>query len=284
MASRDTDGRLAEQRLYAAGWRKGSLFQAPGVLFGRNEVDDSEGTPTVALRKRPLRTKEKLVLITQDCDVVASIDVEPNVEAMICAVESKQDYVARIDRNSTRMFLINPATGLVANARYRLQVSKKVLATLTPEPWPSSSRRLDRFVRWLARRYDRPAVPDRIVEAFQRPVEEVLARIDQDQGGIGASFSSAVEEVRVSVPASEDPPFDLHLVLIVRPEGLTEAEADAIEIVKEAIQAGLDPKLVNLDPDIRILTEEEISLAEYRATRPLYLEYLTYRGEEADNG
>lgn len=282
MASRDTDGRLAGQRLYAAGWRQGSLFNAPGVLFGCNEVDDPGGTLTVTLRKRPLRTKEKLVLITQDCDIVASTDVEPNVEALMCALETKQDYVARIDRNSPRMFLINPATGLVANARYRLQASKKMLTTLTPEPWPSSPRRFDRFVRWLARRYDRPAVPDPIVEAFQHPVEEVLSRIDQGQREVGANFSSAVEEVRVNVPASADPPFDLHLVLIVRPEGLTESEADAIGIVKEAIKAGLDPKLVNLDPDVRILTEEEISLAEYRATRPLYLEYLTYKGEEID--
>ncbi len=91
MASRDTDGRLAGQRLYAAGWRQGSLFLAPGLLFGCNEFAESGGTPTVALRTRQLRAREKLVLVTQDCDIVASSDVEPNVEAMICTVETRRD-------------------------------------------------------------------------------------------------------------------------------------------------------------------------------------------------
>jgi hypothetical protein len=37
-----------------------------------------------------------------------------------------------------------------------------------------------------------------------------------------------------------------------------------------------------LDPEVHILTEEEISMAEYYATRSLFLEYHTYKREETE--
>jgi len=44
-------------------------------------------------------------------------------------------------------------------------------------------------VRWLARRYDRPALPDALVEAFQIPVNEALEALDDKEPEIGEAFS-----------------------------------------------------------------------------------------------
>ncbi len=56
----------------------------------------------------------------------------------------------------------------------------------------------------------------------------------------------------------------------------------AIDVFKTAVQTSLDANLVHLDSELRILTEEEMSLAEYFASRPIYLGDYTYRGEEIE--
>jgi hypothetical protein len=153
---------------------------------------------------------------------------------------------------------------------------------LTPERWPSSQDRFERFVRWLARRYDRPAIPDEMVKVFQEPVQKALEALDRDSPAVGAAFSRAIHEVRVNLPDHEDPPFDVQLVFLIKREGLTAEEVDSLFTAFDAIQAALDPTLVTLDPNPRIVTTEEISMAEYFATRPLFLEYLTYKGDEVE--
>jgi hypothetical protein len=71
-------------------------------------------------------------------------------------------------------------------------------------------------------------------------------------------------------------------VLLVRSDGLNEQEIGAISIFKEAVKNSVDQNSIYLNPVVRVLSEEEISMAEYFATRPLYLEYYTYKGEEIE--
>jgi hypothetical protein len=56
----------------------------------------------------------------------------------------------------------------------------------------------------------------------------------------------------------------------------------SISFTKELIKTCLDTKLVHLDPDIRTLTEQQMSVKEHFASRPLYFDYLTYGGEEVE--
>jgi hypothetical protein len=162
------------QALLEAGWRQGAVFDAPSVYFAWNENPASGKDEATTMKARKKRSKEKLVLVTQDCDIKASAEEESYVEALVCVVERRQDFLHRIDRNSARWFVVDPGSGLVAQAKYRVQIAKEALTTLTPEVWPSTATRLDRFVQWLARRYDRPAIPDPIVEAFQRPLAWII--------------------------------------------------------------------------------------------------------------
>lgn len=284
MADSEQEEQSLGDRLYSRGWRQGAIFTAPSAAFAHNAPTASTPTsPTtpipLGIQHRPVKTKEHLVLVTQDCDITAVTNEEPYVEALICDTKGAS-FASKIDRNSARYFLIDPATRLVAQARYRVVLAKAALILLTPMSWPSSQDRFERFVRWLARRYDRPAIPDAMVEVFQHPIEEALVALDRASPAVGAAFSRAIHEVRVNLPEHEQPPFGLQLVFLIKHEVLTEEETDSLFTAFDAIQAALDPARVTLDPDLRIVNTEEISMAEYFATRPLFLEYLTYKGEE----
>ena len=267
------------QKLYDMGWRQGTLFQAPGIQFALIASNAANPVGRV-LQPRNVKTKERLILITQDCDIIAEGEVEPYVEAMICGTVDVK-HAARVDRNSARAFVIDPQTRLTAQARYRLSIAKDVLLGLTPEPWPNDPSRFERFVRWLARRYDRPAIPDSLVVNFQQPIERVLNRLDETAPDISAAFSRAIHEIRVKVPADERPPFELQLTFLIEGAELPDAELDALVAVDEMIRGAIDGNVVTLD-ETQFLTSEQITMAEYFATRPLFLEYLTYRGAEVE--
>ncbi len=265
------------ERLLAAGWRQGSIFAGEGLSYLYDAGNGASG-------HRAIRSSEKLVLITQECDLLSRH--EPYVEAMLCRRQRGRDYLARVAQNSARVFVIdlNPESdsAWVVEAKYRLQLEKTLLHALAPELWPGTPRRLEQFVRWLARRYDRPALPDALVESFQKPVEQALRRLYDEQPATGQAFSQAVREVRVSLPPREQPPFDLHVVFLLHGGGITSEQADAMEAAEQAIRDALDPGVARLDGEVRQLDEEQLSVAEYFATRPLFLEWLTYRGDETE--
>jgi hypothetical protein len=282
MSVSDARKRSLGNELFNLGWQQGTLFSAPSACFMLNRLSDPGSTAQITRSDRPTGPNEKFVLISQDCDIVASDALEPYVEALLCKLE-KPRFVSKINSNSTRWFVIDYQTGLVAYARYRTQFEKQVLKKITPEPWPNGPNRLDEFVRWLARRYDRPAIPDALVDAFQKPLEARIANLEEENPDIFAAFNRVVSDVRINIPASEDPPFDLHVTLLVSSDGLSVEELNAIDAFKVAIHSSLDTNLVHLDPDDpRILTEEDMSLKEFYATRPIYLGDYTYRGEEIE--
>lgn len=262
-------------------WRQGVLFSAPDISVVWNMLSEGE-SPGITTKFRKPRPGEKFVLISQTCDIKAKKDDEPYIEALLCTKEKNRNYLARIDRNSARKFVISSDVGLVAEAKYRVLLDKGILDILTPEAWPGTTERFGRFVRWLARRFDRPALPDKMVETFQVPIENILKQIDEDYPLIGIAFSQAVYELRVNLPEHEEPPYNLNLLMMCKQDSLSIEEADAIEYVFKAILNNLDSADIHLDPEERFLTDEEISLAEHRATRPLFLEYLTYKGEEIE--
>lgn len=277
MNNLDVDG----DALLKAGWRQGTLFGASTLSFSWNDLSlDGEGNERITKEERQVKSGEKLVLISQDCDIKASVDKEPYVEALICK-RYNQKFVDRVSRTSARWFVVNPTTGLVAEAKYRLSLAKRVLSQLLPEPWLAGSTRLDSFVRWLGRRSDRPAIPDPIVDAFQKPFESSIAELRQEMPEVFTAFNRVVSDIRISLPQSKVPPFEIHLVLLIEVDGLSEEEANAIDFVDQMTRASLDTNLVHL-ADIRVLTEEEISLKEFYATRPMYLDYYTYLGEEIE--
>jgi len=261
-------------RLWKQGWRQGAMFVDPHLSFGFNARNGDE---VFAPQARKVKPKEQMVVISQDCDILAAD--EPFVEALICR-QDKASFCAKVERNSARFFVVDPPNCWLAVAYHRVQIAKSDLLALTPKPWPADTKRLERFVRWLARRYDRPAIPDQLVKAFQVPLAQALEVLDSASPTAGLAISRATTEWRVTLPSTEQPPFHVQLLLLLSVHTLSAEEANAIALAEERIRATIDPDVVRLHPIVRMVTEEELSLKEYRATCLLFLEPLTYRGEE----
>ncbi|NNJ12586.1 hypothetical protein EKD04_019860 [Chloroflexales bacterium ZM16-3] len=263
------------ERLLTLGWQQGTVFAAPAlpVMYHKLNAEDRRPIPA----NRSPKNSERFIVISQDCDIKSS--QEPYIEALLCMVTSESLIRKLLDAKSARWFTIDEKQRLVAQAKYRVLLEKEILLSLTPAPWPSSLERRLRFITWLGRRYDRPALPDDIVEQLQQPLERVLSRINEEHPQTLMLFSGVVHEVRVSQPWTAEPPYQMQLVLMIQSDQISAEEADAINIVIDEIQAEINCEYILLDSP-RIVTEDQISLREYRGTWPIFLDYLTYQGNE----
>jgi hypothetical protein len=275
MTNSDVKEEALGEELLRTGWKQGTLFSASSVYFTYHDLSQSNTEILTSIQERKLKAKEKLIVVSQDCDI-KDTNQEKYIEAIICKPYN-QNFIERVSQLSARWFVVDPQTRLVAEAKYKIQIAKRVFLRLQPEPWPESPSRLDEFIRWLARRYDRPALPDAMVEVFQKPIEQAVNGLKEKHPDIFIAFNDVVHNIRVNLPKNEDPPFNLFLTLLVKPDGLTEEAANAINFAQESIKACLDISLVHLDPDIHILTEEQMSVQEYFASRPLYSRFADSR-------
>lgn len=255
--------------LYELGWRQGTLFLASAV------------SPTYfAACEGSLRAVEPasqsecyFVLVTQDCDLVAK--KESLVEALQCRAE--EGY--RIRSNNWREYVVQEHPELVAEAAHRVLLDKSALAELKPVGRVSDERA---FARWLARRFDRPAVPDSIVECFQKPANDVMRRFFKRSATDARLFNEVVREIRVNLPSSVDPPYALHLTILLEGNGISADQLAVVEAVRDLVLERFGPSdpLVALDREIRLLSDEEMTVAEYFASVPLWFDDLTYRGDQ----
>ena len=257
------------KRLYNAGWRQGSILRYPSLKFARNKLT---GGNDVVLKHRSVKVNngECLVLISQNCDIVADKDREPYVEALVCTKEDLARCEGLIELNSSRYFVVDHDDCLIARAIQRVHIEKAVLEQSAPESWPS-------------RRYIRPDHPDAFVYAFQNPVRDLFKSLRDTDARLVAAFSRLVHEIRITKPSTGGPPFDLHVVLILRESGSMQEEADAIDSVQSAIYAEVasDPRIQSLQFDASTL--DEISAAYYLATDPINLDYYTIGGDEDED-
>ena len=261
------------QSLLDQGWHQGALFAGPGLSFNYNLLGSAG---TFEATGRNVKSREQLVVATQDCDIVS--ENEPYIEAIVCKPESSA-FCDKISDNSARYFAVDPANCLVAKASLRIHIDKGALSMLTPKAWPASAERRERFASWLARRYDRPPFPDVLVKAFVNPLQQVLEWMDDSVHG--AALHRVTKEWRLSAPTSDDPPFDVGLLLLLDTNSLSEVEADALGIIEEQLRSVLDPAVIKLHPVIRMATPDDLSVREYWTTFPIYAEYLSYQGDDA---
>lgn len=256
------------ESLYARGWKQGAICQGVEAEWG--------------YRPKRVKADDQLVIISQDCDISATVDVEPYIEALVCHVEHDRQRLPGFTRTSSRNFVIDFDTGLVANAVKRVFLMKKSIPATDPSPWPGTPKHFDWFVQWLARRYDRPAVSDSLVDAFQRPVTHAYEEFTKSYPDLALAFNRAVRQLRVSFPASMTSPFLIHLTVLAVRESLSEHELDAIDRVKSVLRGCLDPNLVTLDTEAGFFTSRDMTLEHYEATWPLYLDSYTYGAEDED--
>lgn len=267
------------RQLFDRGWRQGALLSVPPaqVAFISHELT-SDGH--VDLHRRNVRQADCLVVVSQDCDIVARDADEPCVEALICAPENEHRR-RQVAFRSRRYFVIDDPSGLVARAAYRIFIRKDLALSLpSPERWPSGETRLQRFVRWLGDRYTRPPLPDAMVEHVQRPIDQALAALEDADPDASARLSSIVPELRITLPSTDDPPYGVTLIVMIESLiDLTADQADALDQLDQTLRVALTSPFVILQ-DVVLRTEHDLSVADFRGTAPIYREHLTYRGDD----
>lgn len=272
-------GPHAGRRLYDAGFRQGAVLRSSALKFVYSEL--TPGGEDLGTKERSVKAKERLVVASQDCDILAKPEQEPYVELLICKEEKPERCVRLVEGNSSRWFLLDADKCLVAQAFQRIHVKKEALEQLELEGWSLGGEALERFARWLARRYIRPAFPDEFVEAYQGPVNGVFEETPTE---VMECFSQVVSEIRVSKSSTQGPPYDLEFLLLTAGEDLYEEEAEAIALVQEGMETALSASSLVDSVRFHFRTLYETSIAEYFASDPIYLEHLTYAGEEQPRG
>lgn len=267
------------RRLYGTGFKQGAILHPSGLKFVYSEL--TSGGEGIKPRERSIKPKERLVVASQDCDILAKPEQEPYVELLICKKEKPERCASLVEGNSSRWFLLDADKRFVAQAFQRVHVKKEALEQLELDNWSLGGEALERFARWLARRYIRPAFPDEFVEVFQAPVDGVF---EDATAEVLANFSGVVNEIRISKSSVQGPPYDLDFLLLTVREELSEQEVEAIALVQDGMEMALSSAPSVSSVGFTLQTLYETSIAEYFASDPIYLEHLTYEGEEQSKG
>jgi hypothetical protein len=250
------------------GWRQGSLLEAPP----NNTVNKrSSGT----WQTETSTSDGSLVLATQTCDIVRDAAKEPAVEFLRAYWTDEKSKLSEARKNSNRLFLLRTEEragvtwGLVADATTRMFVEKVSLLGERPQAGCHPDRERG-FQRWLARRYDRPAVPDTLDRAVHQPVVNGL-RDERRRASRVSSLLEGVAEVRYVVE-HDGPPFEVAIFFV--PEdgtahaAITDAEAEEVSAwFMTTIRQTGEARVVNWE----VWPLDEVSVADYFASTPLSL-------------
>lgn len=234
--------------LYEKGWDQGVLFSAlseavnfdPDAPVSKLAKAASKTAPErktasggiahgVAYGPRP--KVNRLLLITQACDLVKQLSVEPNVFAMPVFATTNEKILEVAVRNSVRYFLVDAARNLVADASTCIVVEKPLLAKLTPEVGVKTSDERRRLAQWIARRFNRPAIPDPVVAAIVKPILTNL-RAKQEAGTLDEALLARVLEVRLRV-LNDALPYRFELLFIVEEGTVAQAEFELAPFLGE---------------------------------------------------
>jgi len=178
--------------LYSEGWRQGTIFTAE--LFASRLVLSDDGAP-----ESRTETYDRWVVCSQNCDLAAaqlddSGESAIEVRRVTSTEEGSGDWGVR-----SAVFLLSGSEMTEADAS-RIQVSPQLLQSLigTAEP-PLPDGRAKAFKTWLGLRYDRPAVPDHLVE----PAREVAKRCGRRSG---RQVAQGIHDVLMQFDDSCTPP------------------------------------------------------------------------------
>lgn len=269
--SEAANAREVGPKLFEAGCRQGALIQAPARMLWLTRSSEEHDWTVVD----DVADDAALVLVSQDCDIYAPLKNEPRVEAITARWTSNASELHTARKgNSARLFLLQEQgkKGLVADARRRIHLDKTALLGTTFKPALRDEQSRARFASWVASRYNRPAIPNDLVDAIQKPVvaavDELLSKDDPL-----VRVLDRVAEIRFGIAGGERP-WTVHLVLIVD-------EGDELTAEEEAELAGWLDSVLVLDggpieataPLFR--TEKNISLHDYRSTTRIQLDHFT---------
>jgi hypothetical protein len=128
-----------------AGWRQGDI------------IDDK-----VAIRALISSEPDFLVIITQDCDIVQSLDNEPYIEFLAGKFTSESDGNLYFGKNPRRLQVAIDGKMAEFVIHDHFRVKKEIFAETDPRKSTAQLSKNDvkLIARWISKRYIRPAFPD----------------------------------------------------------------------------------------------------------------------------
>jgi hypothetical protein len=279
------------RELYRRGWTQGVLFAPVAVSIAFDPAKAlsklaraaaKKGAVEIALPKGVAHgvasgiaaSTERMVLVSQTCDIVRPLNEEPNVFAMPVFKTENTRILGPAARNSTRYFLLDASRGLIVDATTVAVIEKPLLEALTPEVGISTDDQRRRFGRWLARRFRRPALEDDLVAAIVKPILENLRAL-QAEGRLDMELLDQILEARIHM-ASSTLPYAFDLLFMVEVGDLQAMELRLAPLVGE-MRSWFRPEAASLRTWYA-RCYADISVADYEASDQIYLDEYSYRG------
>lgn len=250
------------------GWRQGAIVRTEDV-----------GKFVTGI---PLGSDDKLMIINQDCDVVCnSYDKEPNVEFLILKPVAYLDGSLSLGKNPRLIEVV--LTDDSGEKYYQCSIHDRhlcprpILETTTPDPSTGIvDKHLVAVQGWLAARYTRDAFPDEF--NYRLPSRKFATALKR--------HGKFVSEILIALnpwdelDASENYEVRIVCTMLVgdyEDTAKKEASKRLVENISRVIDAADG---INLE-SCELLSEEEVSLNDYRVFKTIYFDYLSYADIEA---
>ena len=246
------------QAIINHGWQQGSLF-TPGASRTLLAERYSQGA--------------RLILASQDCDIVHRGKGEPYADAFVATPIRKIAATEAKARNARRLHIpLTIAQALHAHEILfwsRTVLSREKLSEFAPDVAAKlAAGHLKWFQHWLGSRYDRPALPD----AFNSRLETRDAR--RAIRAILEPCEHCVQDIYLqidpyNIELDESVPYAVRVALI-----MSSIDAGRVEMVEAAQRGGRELEaFLRACPgvevgDVEIMTDTDFTLADLDSYRP----------------
>jgi hypothetical protein len=288
--------------LIRLGWCQGSVLKATSARktwLALNTYEDTleekkDSTNTFAspdiwnLQQESLDENDFLIVVSQTCDIQKSPKQEPYVEVIRAYWTSERSIMHEAGKNSARRFLIQRRTSgdgkvdaLIADATVRIQIEKAALLALTPlDGFKENDTITPRnFRQWLARRYNRPALPDSVVNAVQKPIVKAIDKLHEKDDL--HRILDGISEI-LFLPRNEALPYQVDMLFIrdERYDAPIVSEEDTARLagwIADMLKKGRGAELAYWE----ILSIKNISVYDYSNAFELPLDYYSLAQDDS---
>lgn len=218
---------IDHERIRENGWRQGRVFS----LDDTATITEQEGTTS------------RLIVVSHDCDIVHAGDHEPHIE--LCLAEHLPEganglyrWARHPRRLDLEIALDDAQIGFCLNASDKQLHSRAVLEAYRPDDSALLPEvELTRMIVWLAKRYNRVALPDAFnlrCTAAESRVRRVLRRDGELLSGLFIALKPRGEQ-------DEEEPYEVHLVGLMRRDDFENAgQRTRIELAINQVGAAMD--------------------------------------------
>lgn len=258
------------------GWLQGD-FVEPNDIFALKkyftEIPQDEGV--------------YLIVASQSCDVCASVENEPFIEFSVARKVEKIDGNFLFNKNPRKLHLeandnyhmdaIHPIyLELISHEKIKLRkedIQKKYQEIEPCKYLKLSQNIVQQYVGWLASRYNRPALPTEFERRFnsqwnKSKRDKIVEKSNEFLLGIYVDISPD-KEIEINEK------YVVSLLFLTTPS-ISNEDMNAIEELAKKYQECLEAANITVArKDIK--SENQVSIASFKAYKRFYLDYLSYK-------